>query len=180
MAILYKHIRIDTNDIFYIGIGKNIKRAYSNRNRNKYWKHIVNKTDYIVEVIKDDLTWEQACEEEIKLIKHYGRKDLNEGNLVNMTDGGEGNVNLSTESKLSKGEKISKLKKGVPNLKLRNKPKSEEHKLKIKLANIGKTYSNETNKKKGRPQFGKLNSMYGKTPWNKGLTKEIDSRVSKK
>ena len=31
-----------------------------------------------------------ACEGEKKWIKHYGRKDLNEGSLVNMTDGGDG------------------------------------------------------------------------------------------
>ena len=86
-----------------------------------------------------------------------------------MTDGGEGNLNLSNEVNILKGKRISELKKGVPNFKLKNKPKSEEHKLKIKLANIGKTYSNEINK-----------NMYGKTPWNKGLTKEVDSRLSKK
>jgi hypothetical protein len=180
MAVIYKHIRIDTNEIFYIGIGKDIKRAYSKQNRNIYWKNIVNKTKYIVEIIKDNLNWEEACNEEIKLIKYYGRKDLNEGTLVNMTDGGEGNNNLSNEVNILKGKKISKSKKGVPNLKLKNQPKSEEHKLKIKLANIGKTYSEEINKKKGRPQIRELNGMYGKLPWNKGLTKDTDIRLSKK
>jgi len=180
MAIVYKHIRLDSNEIFYIGIGLDAKRAYSKQNRNNYWKNIVNKTDYIVEIIDNNLSWEDACKQEIKLIKYYGRIDLNEGTLVNMTDGGEGNLNLSNEANILKGKKISRLKKGVPNLKLKNKPKSEEHKLKIKLANIGKTYSNEINKKKGRPQISELNGMYGKTPWNKGLTKEIDSRLSKK
>ena len=35
MAILYRHIRLDKNVPFYIGIGKDIKRAYSKSNRNK-------------------------------------------------------------------------------------------------------------------------------------------------
>ena len=97
MAYVYKHIRKDTNEVFYIGIGSDIKykRANDTNNRNKYWKNITNKTDYIVEIIEDNLTWEQVCDIEVKLIKHYGRKDLNEGSLVNMTNGGDGTLAVS-------------------------------------------------------------------------------------
>ena len=28
MAIVYRHIRLDKNEVFYIGIGKTEKRAY--------------------------------------------------------------------------------------------------------------------------------------------------------
>ncbi len=37
MAIVYKHIRLDNDTVFYIGIGKNQKRPYSKNYRNKYW-----------------------------------------------------------------------------------------------------------------------------------------------
>ncbi len=97
MTLVYKHIRKDTNEVFYIGIG-NEKRPYSKKNRNQYWKNIVNKVGYRVEIIQENLSWEVACKLEKQLIKKYGRKDLNEGTVVNMTDGGDG----TTGAKLSK------------------------------------------------------------------------------
>ena len=125
MAYVYKHIRKDTNEVFYIGIGKTEKRIYSKCNRNKYWKNIVNSVGVSYEIIKDGLSWESACELETQLIKQYGRKDLNEGTLVNMTNGGDGaNGILYTKDR---NEKISKSLTG------RVKPKlTEEHKQKIR------------------------------------------------
>ena len=91
MAYLYRHIRLDKNEPFYIGIGSDekYKRAYSKK-RSKFWKNIISKTNYEVEIVLDNLTWEEACKKEKEFIKLYGRKDLNEGSLVNMTDGGDG------------------------------------------------------------------------------------------
>ena len=92
---LYKHIRLDKNEVFYIGIGGrgketplSYKRAYKKHNRSKYWHNIVNKTDYIVEIVFDNLTIEQAILKEIEFIKLYGREDLGLGTLCNLTDGG--------------------------------------------------------------------------------------------
>ena len=73
MAIVYQHIRLDTKEVFYIGIGKAIKRAFSKHDRNKYWCHIVNKVGYEAEIVHENLTWEEAQIEEIKLIARYGR-----------------------------------------------------------------------------------------------------------
>jgi hypothetical protein len=54
MAYLYRHIRLDKNEPFYIGIGYNInkkyKRAHEVINRNQYWKNITSKTQYKVEI----------------------------------------------------------------------------------------------------------------------------------
>ena len=101
MAYVYKHIRKDNNEIFYIGISddKTYNRAYCKKYRNRYWSFIVNKVGYEVEILYDNLTWEQACKKEIQLIKFYGRSDLKEGSLVNMTDGGEGLSHPSEETK---------------------------------------------------------------------------------
>ena len=102
MSVVYKHIRKDTNEVFYIGIGS-IKRAHSTKGRNQYWTNIVNKAGYEVIIISEGLSWEEACIEEIKLIKEYGRKDLNTGPLTNMTDGGDGSLNqIQTEEKKAK------------------------------------------------------------------------------
>lgn len=87
MAFVYRHIRLDKNEPFYIGISKDQYRPYATKNRSKYWARIVNKSDYRVEILFDDLTYEQAKEKEIEFISLYGRKDLNNGCLVNMTDG---------------------------------------------------------------------------------------------
>lgn len=91
MAIVYKHIRLDTNEVFYIGIGKDEKRAYQTDNRrNKYWKNIINHTKYKVEITHKDICYEEAQAIEKYLISFYGRSNKNEGTLCNLTDGGEG------------------------------------------------------------------------------------------
>jgi hypothetical protein len=92
MAVVYRHRRLDTNQIFYIGIGKSEKRAYSNTGRNYHWKNITKITKYSVDIIFTNISWEDACELESFLISEYGRRDLNSGSLVNMTDGGDGSI----------------------------------------------------------------------------------------
>jgi hypothetical protein len=92
--LIYRHLK-PNGEVFYIGIGKLKTRPYSKANRNKYWHNTVDKYGYEVEILKTDLTWEEACDLEIILIDYYGRKDLKKGNLVNLTDGGEGVLGLT-------------------------------------------------------------------------------------
>lgn len=91
MPILYRHIRTDKQEVFYIGIGENESRAYNKKNRTRVWKNTANK-GYETEILFEDLTWEQAVEKEKEFIALYGRKDLGLGTLVNLTDGGEGTI----------------------------------------------------------------------------------------
>lgn len=88
---VYRHRRLDTGKIFYIGLGssKNYERAYS-KIRTNWWKKVVNKYGYSVEILAYNLFKEEACELEIFLISLYGRRNLGTGCLVNMTDGGDG------------------------------------------------------------------------------------------
>jgi hypothetical protein len=90
MAIVYIHKRKDTGQIFYVGIGKKESRAYTNWGRNNYWKDLVGKIEYSIEIIKNNISWEEACQIEKELIKSIGRKDMDLGPLVNKTNGGEG------------------------------------------------------------------------------------------
>jgi hypothetical protein len=103
MAYVYKHKRLDTGNIFYIGIGKDIKgkykRAFSKQKRNNFWKNIISKTDYLVEIIKDDISWGEACKIEKELILLYGRRDMGLGTLCNQTDGGDGNIGWSDDAR---------------------------------------------------------------------------------
>lgn len=159
MACVYRHIRLDKNQPFYIGIGKTIKRAYSKNNRNKYWHNIINKTSYKVEIVFEDLTWKEACLKEIEIIALYGRKDLNTGILCNMTDGGEGtlNIQISEERK----HDMSKNAKGKLNA-FYGKHHSQETIQTISQKAIGRKVSDSVKLKISKSLTGNKNYWYGK------------------
>jgi hypothetical protein len=114
----------------------------------------------ITDIIENDLTWQAACIKEKELINFYGRFDLGKGNLVNMTNGGDGIFGLifSEESKrkISEGNKNkimsqeAKIKIGLAqkgNKHCLGKHRSEETKIKIGLAQKGMKRSEETKRK---------------------------------
>lgn len=113
MAYVYRHIRVDKNEPFYIGISNEdnyfYKRAYNAslgvRGRNNIWHNIVKKTRYNVDIMMDDITWSEAVKVEKYFIKLYGRKNNKTGILSNLTDGGEGVIGLSMST--SAKEKLS-------------------------------------------------------------------------
>lgn len=114
MAYVYRHIRLDKNQPFYIGIGNvsNYQRAYTTQGRNKIWYDIVSKTEYEVEILFDDLTWDEACLKEIEFIALYGRIADHNGTLANLTTGGDGLRGMTdyTRRKISasrRGKKMS-------------------------------------------------------------------------
>lgn len=89
--IVYKHIRLDTNVVFYIGIGSKVSRAFSKGRRNPHWHNIVKKVGYRVEIIAECDTRKEASLIERDLILQYGRIGIDpNGTLVNMTKGGDG------------------------------------------------------------------------------------------
>lgn len=102
---IYRHLK-PCGEVFYIGIGKDLKRPYAEYGRNKYWHNIVNKYGHEVQILKCNLTREEACELEVLLISWYGRVHLGTGTLCNMTDGGDGTNNKSPETrkKISEGQ----------------------------------------------------------------------------
>lgn len=114
---VYRHIRLDKNIPFYIGIGnkKFFYRAFEFdfKKRNKIWSNIYKKTNIKVEIIFDNLSKEEAKIKEQEFIKLYGRLDLKTGTLCNLTDGGDGiwNCKISEQTKL----KLSKQKLGEKN-----------------------------------------------------------------
>jgi hypothetical protein len=155
MAYVYSHNRLDKNEVFYIGIGSDsnnkYSRAYNTIDRSKFWKSIVNKTKYVVHILFDNVSWEDACQKEKDLIKMHGRKDLGTGTLVNMTNGGEGilgyiftendkiKISNSKKGKLShrKGKKLSELY--INNLTGKKRPEfSKEWKEKMSISRTGK------------------------------------------
>lgn len=89
---LYRHIREDKNEPFYMGIGsqKNYTRAKIKRRFNPIWNNIVAKTEWYYEIMLDDLTKEEAIEKEKEFITLYGQIGNKTGILTNLTKGGEG------------------------------------------------------------------------------------------
>ena len=152
---LYRHVRLDKNEPFYIGIGLK-QRPQRKSGRNNIWNKITAKTKWKYEIILDDLTLDEAKMKEIEFIKLYGRINLNSGILANMTDGGEGTLRQVI---------------------------SDEHKQKIREKAIGRKMSQETRNKisisSSRPRGplsaehkNKLsNSKKGTTSPNKGKSK---------
>lgn len=155
MAYVYIHKRKNDNQPFYVGVGgllsfDNYQRANAYnwkglKNRSEFWKNIVNKFGFTIEIVLDKCTREEAFLEESRLIHLYGRIDIETGILVNHTDGGEGRVNSSEEIKKKCGKK---------NI---GKKLSKEHKEKISKGNKGKKLSDELKNKislghKGKPK----------------------------
>ena len=147
MAIVYLNKRKDNNEVFYVGIGKDKNRPYSKDSRSIFWKNYTSKHAYFVEVLTSELTWEEACEIEKELICFYGRRDLGFGELVNLTDGGEGVCNMivsqKTKNKISLGN--------MGNTSRRGKKMSKEAIAKISKATKGRKTTLETKIKKSVP-----------------------------
>ena len=165
MAYLYRHIRLDKNEPFYIGIGNDLtyKRSRNKSRRNKLWKAIFAKTPYEVEILLDNISYEFAQQKEKEFIKLYGRIDLKTGCLANLTDGGEGIVGLYRSQ-----EYKDKIRNTLTGRKL-----PEEHRRNIAKGGIGRKHSSESiekmrNKKKGikRPDITGINSKIARKVLN--------------
>jgi hypothetical protein len=114
MAYVYRHIRLDKNEPFYIGIGsdENYNRAKTNTRRNKHWLNI-SKFGFEVDILFDNLTWDEACEKEKEFIALYGRSDLGNGVLCNLTNGGDGVLGRIFKHTEDSKLKMSKTRKGI-------------------------------------------------------------------
>lgn len=176
---LYRHIRKDTNNPFYIGIGTKSKdehrfycdsteyrRAFNFKNRNSFWKNIYNKCDQgiDVEILYESDSLDEINRKEIEFIDMYGRREHG-GTLCNIQKGGL----VYSGWKLGKStrEKISKSASNRPKRKTSDKTKellrtifkgrkpSESNIMAVRLSSTGRKASKETRDKLSEAKRGR-------------------------
>ena len=165
---LYRHIRLDSGVPFYIGIGTKpdkyntyegeYSRAFSKSNRNRYWKNIVSKHGYKVDILFECGDRKIIEEKEVEFIKLYGRVDLGKGTLVNLTDGGEGVPNLNEETKSFIKQKLIDTSKDPKIIKQR----SDRMSLNWKNSNFRDKMSKKLNERNLDSEFKKKQSENAK------------------
>ena len=161
---VYVHKKLTDGSVFYVGRGKN-KRKTSRQNRNNYWKNIVAKHGFTVEVIETNLTLDLSNEREIFWIKKYKDDGIV---LSNITAGGGGlsgrartdeekqRISTALKGKTfteehkakmignlnGKGSRTEDFRKKMSDV-MKGKPKSQAHKEKLRSALKGKPLSSE-------------------------------------
>lgn len=188
-----------TNLPFYIGVGKENRKSNCSRetqhekdairfrngakirsaNRHKFntiLSIIDEGLNVQINILQKFINEQDAFNEEIRLIDHYGRCDLGTGILTNLTNGGEGCVNPSIESR----EKRSMTMKGRPSPRKGTilGPYSEVRKMNQKEKSA-KTRENLTQEEKEVQHLNRSIAQRGKIPWNKGKTKDTDARIAR-
>lgn len=161
MYYCYRHIRLDKNEPFYIGIGKSspryksgthndtYRRAYQKSNRTVWWRNIAS-YGYRVDILFESNSRREILKKEKEFIKMYGFK-CDGGTLCNITSGGDIGYELNQEQKYL----ISKRMIGNANAK-------------------GYLHSEESKRKMSE-------ARKGITPWCKGkkMPKEFGEKISK-
>ncbi len=175
MAIVYlttnninnkKYIGVDTkHNPNYLGSGIAIKLAISKYGKSNFTKMIIEENDDIQYIFEREIYW----------INFYDA--VNSNNYYNISIGGKGGNMLLNEKTLNKWKKngpdiveINKRRKGKTYEEIYGE-NSDLEKEKRKLSLQGRKRSEEIGKKISI-------ALKGKTPWNKGLTKD-DKRVEK-
>lgn len=193
LGYVYRHIRLDTNEVFYIGKGTNTDgkyaRAYSNKRANPHWHNVVNKRGHIVEIIIDNLTETDTNETEKSYILFYGRIDLGTGTLVNLTDGGDGALGYKHTKEAKEKirctsigrKKTNECKERIGKAQI-GKKLSSEAKEKLRQANLGRKDSKETIEKRRKATIGQKRTLEQRARMSDGQmgTKRTPEQLEKR
>lgn len=160
---VYVHMKATDDSVFYVG--KGCKYRYTTKQgRNEYWHRIVAKHGFVAEIVKSELSFEEANAYEIELIKQLRDQGCV---LCNMTDGGEGCL----------GVKKTPEQKAAISAKNKGKKRSDEAKAKM-LGNknaVGAKRSAETRAKMSASKKGS-NNLKGRPVSEETRSKIRESR----
>jgi hypothetical protein len=162
---VYLHRKASNGEVFYVGKGCG-HRAWSRNGRSSWWNRIAAKHGLMVDIVIDGIQEWYAFEHEAELISLYGRRNINQGPLINLSDGGEGpsGVIVTAETRI----KMSESRK--------NMVFSEKHRENLSKACKGKVLTESTRTKmsdyrKGRPHHNQ---------WKNNLKTSIQKVAGKK
>jgi hypothetical protein len=153
MYYVYQHRSADTNEIFYVGKGKD-KRFCDKNKRSRYWKFYAEKHGFIPEIVKDNLDEELAFFAEMECIDVYKKRGIK---LINLTDGGEGCSGYSMRHSEEQKLKWSFDRKGTPSPR-KGVKLLDETKQKISEARLGKPLSEEHKNSISKSLLGNKNT----------------------
>lgn len=160
---VYEHIRLDNNTCFYVGKGHGNRCNYYSR--NEHHDRIADKVGMKVNIVRDNLSEDDAYRLERELIHHYVfdlgygidiigyNNNINEnGHLTNHTFGGDGSYGMVHSEEWRKQHSVDMTGENNP----------------MYGVNIWDTYSNDK-KNEIRSRLSELNSkennnMYGISP----------------
>ena len=185
---VYIYWRLDTNEPFYVGKGKE-RRWKDLCRKNPHFKNIIDKYPTIVTIEKDNLTEQEAFYWEEKIIEElvfeYGFSINIKGNnsnnhychLVNRTWGGEGNSGIipSNETK----RKMSNAQRGNKNH-MYGKHHTKETRKKMSEIRTEKCKQTEFKKILSELNSGKNNPMYGRKGKNSPHAKSVICLTTKR
>jgi len=140
---VYQHKKADTNEIFYVGKGKD-KRFVESKSRNPHWHNVVNKYGFDSEIIVKDVDEEFSFLVEMEAIDVYRRRGIN---LVNKTDGGEGTSGFSHPHTEDHKQWLKGNTFGASSWGLTFKGKTHSDETKARWSEIRKNNTNKTGKK---------------------------------
>lgn len=124
---VYFHYKKTTGELFHIGYGSK-KRAYDTRGRNRYWKNVVNKHEYIARIEYRFNNRKKAAYTERKLITKYNP-------TTNIHLGGFGGDTWTKRSSYFKNKHIIKMRKMHKGKKHPQYGKNKTEKTKQKIKN---------------------------------------------
>lgn len=145
----YLHRTKDTNEVFYVGKGKN-NRATDKNNRNVWWHRKVNKHGYVVEIVAYWPTEAEALQHEFFLIQCFEAMNVTLTNIFKALGKERNNKKMSPESCKNYSEARKKWWALVS-------PEDRRKQLeRLRKINLGSTMSDERKKalsvlKTGRP-----------------------------
>lgn len=147
------------NEPFYVGKGKDNRAwfhqyGYSDNHLNRRIKKIINKGKQPIIGLYAGLDEEFALFLEEELIRHIGRRDLKQGPLVNLTNGGDGvSGHIHTRETRKRMSEAAR--------KRARRSMSEEQKQKVAAVHKGKKVSPETVAKRLQTMRNKKEATHG-------------------